>query len=288
VPESLWVGLAEVKPADAEVFAGAEGAYVWAVASAQSADDFRQLVATALAAQDVELADVEEVEPLLERSERTPLTRELAELAVEAARSRETAVGTFHVYEAEDEEEPDVDASSVLSDALAAERLVEIERAEDDDVFEGFVVGVGDEWLLLHKLDPEIRLGGYAALRIADVMAVTLIDEDDAFAQRALRLRGERPVPQPDVALGDVRALLASAQAGWPLVAVHVARADGEALSIGRVGELDDEVVLLATVDVSGRWSDPERLRLADVTRVEFGGGYEEALALVASAPDDD
>jgi hypothetical protein len=287
VAELLWVGLAEVKPANPDVFGGAEGAYVWAVASARSADEFRALVSTALEAQDVELADVEEVEPLLERSERSPLTRELAELAVEAARSRETAVGTFHVYESGDDEEAEGDAATMLSDALAAEQLVEIERTTDDDMFEGYVVGVGEEWLLLQKLDPEIRLGGYAALRIEDVATIAFVDDEDAFANRALRLRGEAPVPQPDVALGDVRALLASAQAAWPLVAVHVARADGEALSIGRVRELEDEVVVLATVDVAGQWSDPERLRLADVTRVEFGGGYEEALALVVSAPDD-
>src|SRR5262249_27340967 len=113
VPEPLWVGIAEVKPANPDVFGGAEGAYVWAVASAGSGDEFRELLATALEAQDVELTEVEEVEPLLDRSERSPLTRELAELAVEAARSRETAVGTFHVYESEDEEEAEGDATAV-------------------------------------------------------------------------------------------------------------------------------------------------------------------------------
>jgi hypothetical protein len=143
---------------------------------------------------------------------------------------------------------------------------------------------VGERWLLLHVLDDAVRFDGWCAVREADVGRVDLMDPDDEFEPRALELRGDRPRRQPDVALGDVRALLASVQAISPLILLQTEADDPDIAYIGRIAAIDDGEIVLETVDRAGRWDDAERYRYADITRVEFGSGYLEALALVAGA----
>ncbi|WP_141704242.1 hypothetical protein [Planobispora rosea] len=45
-----------------------------------------------------------------------------------------------------------------------------IDRA---DRLDGYVVGVGEKWALLHTVSEEIRLDGYSAVRLADVEHAT-------------------------------------------------------------------------------------------------------------------
>lgn len=49
---------------------------------------------------------------------------------------------------------------------------------------------------------------------------------------------------------------------------------------------LDDSKLHLLEVNTRGGWArKPRTFDTADVTRIDFGGGYEEALSLVAGSP---
>ena len=43
-----------------------------------------------------------------------------------------------------------------------------------------------------------------------------------------------------------------------------------------------EEAVALKKIDPDARWGDTKRYRFRDLTKVDFGGGYEQGLALVA------
>jgi hypothetical protein len=46
---------------------------------------------------------------------------------------------------------------------------------------------------------------------------------------------------------------------------------------------MTEKTVTLRKIDIEANWvKQPERFRLGDITRVEFGGGYETALWQVA------
>jgi hypothetical protein len=51
---------------------------------------------------------------------------------------------------------------------------------------------------------------------------------------------------------------------------------------IGTVASLTEKTVTMRMIDPDARWADAKRLRFENLTKVEFGGGYEEALAMVA------
>lgn len=69
--------------------------------------------------------------------------------------------------------------------------------------------------------------------------------------------------------------------APFPLVTLHTEVADPDVCYIGRPVQLTSRVV---TIGPDATWDDDEWLTLAwaDVTRIDFGGDYAQALALVA------
>jgi hypothetical protein len=47
--------------------------------------------------------------------------------------------------------------------------------------------------------------------------------------------------------------------------------------------DVDDRLVRIQEIDPDAAWRrEPSEYRISQITRVDFGGGYEEALALVA------
>jgi hypothetical protein len=285
--QQLWIALADVAPTEAnadEAFEECAGAYVHALALAEDADEFAERVRVSLERLELELLELDGTEPVAERLRREGLGDALVELAIEAARAGEVEFGTFHLYPWEDEDEPDV--RSALEEAMAGSRLVRVSCASDrDSDHDGFVVGLGEGWLLLHWLDPSIFLNGYTALPLDDVDEVAPRTADESVAVTALAQRGVRPVPLPEIVLDDVPALLASVERRFPLVSVYRDRADPGVCVIGRVAHLGEESFILRQVSPAGRWDDSGGYRYDDVTRIDFGGGYEDALALVAGEP---
>jgi hypothetical protein len=285
--QRLWIGLADVAPTEAnsdEAFEESAGAYVQALALAEDAEEFAERVRGALGGLELELLELESAEPVGDRLRREGLSDTLVELAIEAARAGEVEFSTFHLYPWEDGERPDL--STALGEAMANGRLVRVSCASDRaSEHEGFVVGIGNGWMLLHWLDPAIVLNGYTALPLDDVEEVSLLTPAESVAVTALERRGVRPVPQPEIDLDDVPSLLASAERRFPLVTVHRDRADPGVCVIGRVAHLGEESFILRQVSPAGRWNDSGGYRYDDVTRIDFGGGYEDALAFVAGEP---
>jgi hypothetical protein len=86
--------------------------------------------------------------------------------------------------------------------------------------------------------------------------------------------------------LDDVVGALEAAGAAAPLVTVHDEFDRPDVCWIGAVQSVDATKLRLLKVDPSGDWErrastfDPE-----NITRIEFGGGYDEALHLVAGPP---
>jgi len=94
----LWIGLVELKPLDREAY-GAAGAFTNIVTWACDGEGFREKAATIAESLDMFVVDVEEVEPLSERTKSWTLTAEIEDM-VHRAESNPNAIvyGTFHNY----------------------------------------------------------------------------------------------------------------------------------------------------------------------------------------------
>ena len=149
-----------------------------------------------------------------------------------------------------------------------------------DDYLVGYVVGLSDEWVLLNNVSDTMRANGYSAARVKDVTQVWLLrDRHNDFIGRALALRGIAAVPQPDILLVDLPGLLSSADAHYPLVRIELENKLPGTCYIGRVTRLTKKSAWLREITPAATWeSAPMRYPLKHITRVVFGGGYEEAL----------
>ena len=163
-------------------------------------------------------------------------------------------------------------------------RVVEIwRRPIDRDPLRGVVLDVARDLALLHRLSDAIHLDGYAALRIGDVSLVDARPRYGAFYDRALALRRENPRLPKGIDLNGMDLAIASAGRLFPLVTIHRELISPDTCSIGKVHIVTEKSVMLRWLNPSAKWNGTSpRYRLADITLLEFGGEYEDALAHVA------
>lgn len=171
-----------------------------------------------------------------------------------------------------------------LQRALDDRELVSIERSISDDVFDGYVLGVGSTWVLIAPVETSVlRLNGVTALRLADVSAVEA--PDSTFVARALESQGETPV-DASLALDSLRALVNDGVGRFPLVTLHAETQDDAEILIGVPVEWPDGAVELLEIDADAEWMDETQvLQLDEVTRVDFGARYEQLLWELGGPP---
>jgi hypothetical protein len=188
---------------------------------------------------------------------------------------------------------PPIDKKAVLArleHAQTEQLLVRLRRwIPDADRLEGFVVGIGAEWVALQRLSDRIAFDGWQLVRRKDIQSVTIEPDPDCFEITALRARDLWPptAPELDLDLDDtVGAITTASRAAATMLSVHVELDRPDVCWIGAVTSVDERLLRLLEVNTHGGWARRSRtFDPADVTRLDLGGGYEEALLLVAGPP---
>ncbi|HEY7402677.1 MAG TPA: hypothetical protein VIB39_04100 [Candidatus Angelobacter sp.] len=165
--------------------------------------------------------------------------------------------------------------------------FVKFYRPFEPGSFEGYVLDVGPQFFLLAVVNDEFWFNGFACLRIADVRRLQAPAKYAAFAEAVLNKRGEWLAEKPKIDLSNISNLLRTANDAFPLITIHRERIDADVCHIGRVATINNSTVFLLEIGPDAVW-DRElcSYRLREITRVDFGGGYEEALHLVGGLPD--
>lgn len=178
------------------------------------------------------------------------------------------------------------DVGSKVAAALSRNELVRVSRGGIDPSglhSEGYLLDASDQFILLHRLSDRIDLDGYEVLRLKDVTKLEIDFPRKRLFEKALKMKSisyRRPM---GVQLTNTRALLSSVSNQYPLIVIErELRAPGEC-EVGRIKLLTDEKYALKWLSPDSKWEDdPEVYDIADVTRVQFDGEYENTLALVA------
>ncbi len=182
-----------------------------------------------------------------------------------------------------------------LHRAQSDDDLVRLGRGDEFDALDGYVVGIGTDWVLLAVLDGAIVLDGYAALRLTDVRHVERRHTGD-MVRKALALREQWPPTPPPAPLDldNSRGLLMSL-AEQSAITVHIEHDDPAVCFVGAPASLGRRSLRLIELSTRAVWSSgPTKYRVDDITRVDFGGRYEQALLSVAgpmpdgARPDDE
>lgn len=177
------------------------------------------------------------------------------------------------------------DIAEQLKSAAEAGHLVRLHARSEPGHTCGYVQSVGAEFVLMSVVSDGIWFDGFNCLRIDDLKALEL-DPHAAFLDAVLTARAETAPASPVVDLDSVEGLLTSASARLPLVTIHTGGADSDVCYIGRVLSIEGGIVWMLEIDADAVWdADPTSHRFIDITRVDFGGDYEDALHLVGGAP---
>lgn len=142
----------------------------------------------------------------------------------------------------------------------------------------GFVVSVGERWVVIQKLEDAVYFAGYEVLRRRDLTEVE-DNRENGYIERAVRVLGRPPV---DFGLPDSATtidVLRAAAKHSTLVNVYVEKIDEDALLIGHLAQHRNKKFDMQLIGPTGVWTTgTSSWRYKDVTRVTVGGRYDAAL----------
>ena len=168
-----------------------------------------------------------------------------------------------------------------LQAALVGGELVRLTRKFEDARIRGYVLAVGRAYFLLALVNDRVWFDGFECFRIKDLNSIE-VDPYRIFAEAALRKRGAQFPKPPELNMDTTRTILESAGTLFPLITIHREEADPEVCHIGKVVATNRTQVALLELGPDAAWDKTAiAYSLREITRINFGGGYEEALFLV-------
>lgn len=171
---------------------------------------------------------------------------------------------------------------ATLRESLEAGTPVQVHRSvEAEDVLEGVVLELSDEWVLLAGLREGAYLNGYHALRVKYLVDV---EPETRFLPFLQRHHPWPPAhPAGDLALSDLRSIVTAGASVAEVVSIYREAKRPGTLLIGAPIEWTKKSLWLLPVTPQCRWErQMDQVRLKDVTQVGFGGDYETAVLEVA------
>jgi len=175
--------------------------------------------------------------------------------------------------------------SSQLSEAMRLRRFLRFSRRFEKSNIRGYVLDVGPRFFILSLVSDRIRFDGFECFRVADVKNIAP-DPYHEFVESALRRREERRPQKPRVSVKSMEDLVLSAGRAFPLVTIHREQVDPDVCWIGRVLGVGRGHVSLLEINPDATWDEnPNEFKISEITRVNFGGDYENALFLVGGDP---
>jgi hypothetical protein len=175
---------------------------------------------------------------------------------------------------------------SRLWDACSNAIAVRFWNRYDLEPEHGYILDIGTDFFLFLLINDSLRFEGFECHLIADIKRLEVPDPFEDFIVAALRRRGECLDRAPEVDLSSVTSILNSATKLFPLVVIELGRKKKGVCFVGHVVDVSKGRMLMLEIDPHAVWEKkPSRFWLKDITRVSFGGGYEEALHLVGGDP---
>ena len=151
------------------------------------------------------------------------------------------------------------------------------------DQLEGYVVDLSDEWLALH-LVVDVGLNGWSVVRLDTVREVEREDVG-SFVGRALALFGHEPEPVP-VELRSAVDVVRSLATTFPVLSVMTEAEDPLHCAIGHPVRAGRKALHLQEISSDATWEpDATAIPWDDITRVDVGGRYEQALHALGGYP---
>ncbi len=171
-----------------------------------------------------------------------------------------------------------------LKHSLEDHLFTKIERRLDEaDTISGYVVAIGNEWVVVATQTDGRVPNGFELLRIKYISSVFTRGPEDSISRRVLETRGDWPPPSLDVNLDDTRELLRQLGEQFALLSFHLERRWPDMTWVGSVCSVDDTFLGYHAIDPQAVWDkEVDTFKLRRLTRITAGDDYQDSLLLVA------
>ncbi len=157
--------------------------------------------------------------------------------------------------------------------------LVDLKRESlEGNSLRGFVAATSADFLALSLIDDQCHFDGACVLRTEDVTFVRWDTDVLKAWARVLQESPSSPGSVKHVDLSSWESVVRSVAGHEPVVAFHREQVDDRICHIGTNVKVDGECVRADEISIEGTIDGYFALRLGDLTKVDFGGGYEQAL----------
>jgi len=173
-----------------------------------------------------------------------------------------------------------------LTDAMQSKTVVRFVSRYEEARIEGYVLDVGPKFFLMAIVDERISFNGFQCMRFSDVTRLEVPASNSDFIVAALMKRGESIESKPQIDLTSAATILDSASRIVPLVTIHTQKSQPDRCWIGRTLGATGTHEALLEIGPDAVWETiPTMKAFKPITRIDFLGGYEEALYLVGGEP---
>ena len=144
----------------------------------------------------------------------------------------------------------------------------------------GVVLDIGPEFFVLASLNDGVEPDGYSCYHKKYIEDLE-IDPHGDFVRAVLEKRKMKIAESVHVSLRNRSEMMLSAGKAFPLVSIHREEVRSHVCHIGKVIHCNKSLVFLQEIAPGAIWNETiASYPLAEITRVNFGGGYEDALHL--------
>lgn len=150
---------------------------------------------------------------------------------------------------------------------------------------DGFIVTIGEDFLLIARLWQCSWLNGFRAVRLTEIQEVLpLSPVDERFVCRAMQARGEILPPKIPFQASTLAEFVESVCQYFPIVVFNIQPSDAEFYDpAGRVKQVQNGVVRLRSLSREGLWlPDETTFAMEHITELLFGSEYEKTLDLIS------
>jgi hypothetical protein len=172
-----------------------------------------------------------------------------------------------------------------IVEAHARRSLVRLQRSVEVGRTDGYISLVGPSLFLVSVISDAILFDGFQMFHFEHLENVFDPGPHHRFVRKALKLRNLRRPRDPELDLSSMSALLRSAGNSFPLVTIHREVVDPDVCHIGEIKSVSRTAVVLREITPDATWEEKiYQYPLSEITRVDFGGSYENALHAVSRA----
>jgi hypothetical protein len=157
--------------------------------------------------------------------------------------------------------------------------IIEIKRKKiSSDITRGIILDYSSNNILLACLNDCFYLNGYTLIRKKDITDYCINDESQYFLFRAQQELGLYPKYSFNVDLNNIKSVCEEIHNFSPLITVFKEKSEDIAAYIGVITKITECTFSLYEIDSNAEWDKEHILNFQKISKINWGGGYENAL----------